>query len=44
MVRGGCKNGDSKDLCSKGLGVRTQNLLIILGSIVSTIEGTYVII
>ena len=39
MVRVGSKNGHPKDMYLKETGVRAQNLLIILGSIVSIIWG-----
>ena len=37
VVRCGSKNEHQKDMCSKEIGVRTSNLLIILGSIVNII-------
>ena len=44
MVRCGSKNGHQKDMCLKEIGLRAQNMLTILGSIVNIIGGTYMTI
>ena len=44
MVRCGLKNIYQKDMCLKEIGLHAQNIVIILGSIVNIIEGTYVTI
>ena len=41
MVRCGSKYGYQKDTCLKDIGLRAQNMINILGSIVNIIEGTY---
>ena len=37
MVRCGSKNGHQKDMCFKEIGLRAENILIILASIVNII-------
>ena len=39
VVRCGSKNGDPKDMCLKEIGLRVQNMIIILGTIVKIIGG-----
>ena len=39
VVRCGFKNGHIKDTCLEEIGLRAQNLIIIMGSIVNIIEG-----
>ena len=41
MVRCSSKNGYHKDMCLKEIGVRTQNTIIILGSIMNIVENLY---
>ena len=40
VVGCGSKNGYQKDVCLKEIGLRAQNMITILGSIVDVIGGT----
>jgi hypothetical protein len=43
VVECGSKIGHQKDTCLKEVTLRAQNVLIILGSIINFVGGTYVI-
>jgi hypothetical protein len=44
VVKCGSKNIHQKAMCFKEIGLRAKNMITILGSIVNTIEGTYLTI
>ena len=44
MVRCGFENRYQKDMCLEEIGLHAQNIVVILGSIVNMIEGTYLTI
>ena len=39
MVRRSSKNGYQKDMCLKGIGLRAQNMITIIGPIVNILGG-----
>ena len=44
VVKCGSKKKHQKTMCFKEIGLRAKNVITILGSIVNTIEGTYLTI
>ena len=43
VIKCGSKNGHQKDTCLKEIGLSAQNMLTIVGSMINTNKGTYMV-